>query len=469
MKVPSKVIQWKILRYVCAGALFAAFSAALLQSPLDKAVASPTAGNVAPKYKVDTTWPKRLPNNWLMGQVAGIAVDRDDNIWIVQRPRSLTSDEAGATGALPGTDTDAFGNPRPAGPLADCCYPAPSILKFDKKGNLLRAWGGPATGFQDPAWQWPENNCIAPACEWPVNEHGIYVDHNDFVYMAGNNGGATDFDAQVLKFSADGTFLLQIGDHAVNTNGSNDTNSCQGGTTPCLGRPADMEVDPETNELYIADGYLNHRIVVVDADTGAYKRHWGAYGQNPVDDAAANAMGPNNNPAPGTDPELFAPPHYRTPVHAVRITNDGLVYVADRVNNRVQVFDKNTVGVPCTPTGPGTCGFVAEKFVERDTLGPGSVWDLDTSPDKRQSLLFIPDGTNQYIWTLLRPSLHILARFGGNGRNAGQFHWVHNLALDSHGTIYTAEVDTGKRAQKFKPVGMRSDDDDDNNDRDDDN
>ncbi|MDH3671724.1 MAG: hypothetical protein OES46_11230 [Gammaproteobacteria bacterium] len=452
-------------QHLYLGAVIVAFLAAFgLWNPFAEEASA--AKHKAPGFKVDPSWPKRLPNNWLMGQIAGIAVDKDDNIWIVQRPRSLTSDEAGATDALPGTTppADAFGNARPAGSLADCCYPAPSVLQLDKKGNLLRAWGGPAEGFGDSAWNWPANTCIAPECEWPVNEHGIYVDHNMNVYIAGNAGG----DAQVVKFAADGTFLLQIGDEAVINMGSNDTNGCRGGT-PCLYRPADMEVDPKTNELYIADGYGNHRIVVVDADTGFYKRHWGAYGQKPVDDGASDAMGPNDNPAAGTDPEDFAPPHFRNPVHAVRISKDGLVYVADRPNNRVQVFDMSAGAADCIPAGPGSCGFLGEKFVERDTLGPGSVWDLDTSADKRQTFLFIPDGTNQYVWELLRSSLDILARFGGNGRHAGQFHWVHNLAVDSKGNMYTAEVDTGKRAQKFKSVGKRKDnggEDDDTDDSD---
>ncbi len=214
-------------------------------------------------------------------------------------------------------------------------------------------------------------------------------------------------------------------------------------------------MDPETNELYIADGYTNHRVIVVDAETGMYLRHWGAYGQNPVDDTGSNAMGSPTNPAPGTDPELFAPPHFRNPVHAVRISNDGYVYVADRTNNRIQVFDKETVGGPCpSPTGiPPDCGFLGEIFVERDTLGPGSTWDLEVSPDRQQKFLYNADGSNNYVWTLLRADGSILENFGRNGRSAGQFHWVHNLAVDSKGNMYTSEVSTGKRVQKFKCKG----------------
>lgn len=433
----------KGLRYAYAGAVGAALVVALgLWNPFTEEVTAKRPH--APEFKVDPDWPKRLPNNWQIGQVPGIAVDKDDNIWIVHRQRSMTGDELGATPATVDTngdgipDADAFGNSRPQGSISDCCLPAPAVLQFDKKGNLLRSWGGP----------FDTGRCVAPACEWPVNEHGIFVDHNMNVWLAGQAGG----DNQVLKFSADGTFLLQIGQadptrtgparEAIRT--SNDTNGARNGT-PLLGRPADMEVDPETNELYIADGYLNLRILVVDAATGMYKRHWGAYGQNPVDDGNFGAYIKNQAPAP----------HFRNPVHAVRITNDGLVYVADRVNDRIQVFDKQTVGQPCTPAGPGTCGFITEFFVATDTLGPGSTWDLDVSVDKRQSCIHNADGSNNHVQTLLRETGSILDILGTNGRNAGQFHWVHNLAVDSKGTLYTAEVDTGKRVQKFEHKGPK--------------
>lgn len=430
----------------------------------------------APAFRVDPFWPKPLPNNWLIGQVGGIAVDRNDNIWILQRPRSLTSDEAGATDAVAelcddGTDAvggvcgdgstpvpvDTYGNPRPAGPLSDCCVPAPSVMQFDKKGNLLQAWGGPEGS--DPRWGWPPANCVAPDCEWPAGEHGLYVDDNDFVYVGGNgfgNGsrasGRNDrgWDGQVLKFAADGTFLLEVGAAGATAAASNDTSGGKGGT-PQLWRPADMEVDPATNDLYIADGYGNHRVVVVDADSGLYLRHWGAYGQNPVDDAAADAVGPYSEDRDAG----VTPANFRNPVHCVRIAKDGKVYVCDRPNDRLQVFDKAVAGLPCDNPGMtvGQCGFLGEKAIEADTLGPGSVWDLDTSADRRQSCLHNVDGTNQRIHTLNRATLDIVAQFGRNGRSAGQFHWVHNLAVDSRGDMYTAEVDTGKRAQRFKRVG----------------
>lgn len=352
------------------------------------------------EFRVDANWPKPLPNNWLLGQVAGIAVDRNDHIWIIQRPGSLTPDEAGLAQ-----------NP----PRSECCLPAPSVMKFDREGNLLLAWGGAA----DPGFL--TDRCTpARGCEWPTNEHGIFVDHNMNVWIAGN--GANNH--QVLKFSADGTFLLQVG-KAGTTGGSNATT---GGlnNTPLLGQPADIEVDPSNNEAYIADGYQNKRVVVVDGDTGRYLRHWGAYGAAPVD----------ADPGPFVAGQAPAR-QFRNPVHCVRITNDNLVYVCDRVNNRVQVFQKN-----------GT--FVREFFIAANTLGNGSTWDLDVSPD--QMRMYDADGENNKVWILNPQAGTVTGSFGRHGRYAGQFHWVHNLAVDSQGNIYTAEVDTGKRAQKFMPA-----------------
>jgi hypothetical protein len=355
----------------------------------------------APDFKVDAEWPKTLPNQWLFGQVAGIAVDRQDTIWLIQRPRTLTEDEAGAAQTPP---------------RSECCVPAPAVMQFDVRGNLLRAWGGPA----DPGFL--TTRCTpAMGCEWPTNEHGIFVDHNDNVWIAGNGAG----NHQVLKFTRDGTFLLQIGKAGV-TGGSNNTNGSPN-RTPLLGQPADIEVDPTNNEAYIADGYQNKRVLVVDGNTGLYKRHWGAYGSVPSD----------ADPGPyvaGSQPA----PQFRNPVHCVRITNDGMVYVCDRVNNRIQVFQKNGV-------------FLKEMFLDRATLGNGSAWDVDVSPDSRQRWLYNADGENNKVWILERLSGLLADTFGRNGRYAGQFHWVHNLAVDSRGNIYTAEVDTGKRAQKFTP------------------
>jgi DNA-binding beta-propeller fold protein YncE len=333
-----------------------------------------------PRFEVDASWPKTLPNKWIMGQAAGVAVDAQDHVWVVQRPKTLTDDEKAAS----------FDPPR-----TKCCVPAPPVLEFDQDGNLVQAWGGPGQGY-----------------EWPQNEHGIYIDPKGFVWLASNG----ENDGQILKFTRDGKFVLQIGKQGPQTN-SLDTSR--------LGRPANVTVDPEANEVYVADGYYNHRIIVFDADTGAFKRQWGAYGKPPTDEKL-----PPYNPA-AVPAQQFA-----NPVHCVRIARDGLVYVCDRANDRIQVFRKD-----------GT--FVKEFFVEKNTLANGSVWDLEIWPDASETFLINADGANNEVRTLVRETGETIGAFGRNGRQAGEFHWVHNLAIDSKGNVFTTEVDTGKRAQKF--------------------
>ena len=343
-----------------------------------RAVSEETDG--VPVFKVDPFWPQPLPDDWLIGEVGGVAVDSRDHIWIVQRPGSLSEAELGAVQDPP---------------QSICCRPAPAAMEFDADGSYVQGWGGPGEGY-----------------EWPATEHGIFVDYKDNVWVAGNGPD----DHQVLKFSRDGTFLLQIG-HAGKTGGSNHTEY--------LGRPADIYVEPEANEVYVADGYLNRRVIVFDADTGEYKRHWGAYGEKPDDTDLGQY-----------DPDAPAVKQFRNPVHAVRISDDGFVYVADRVNKRIQVFQTDG-------------SFVKEVFIDKKTLGSGSAWDVDLSPDEEQTILYNPDGTNQQMWMLLREDLTILGTFGRRGRMAGQFHWVHNVAVDSHGNVYTGEVNQGRRVQKF--------------------
>ena len=319
----------------------------------------------------------------MVGQVSGVAVDRQDHVWIIHRPKSLTPSEAGATQSPP---------------IADCCTPAPPVLEFDRDGRVLRAWGGPSTEYH-----------------WPESEHSIYVDRSDNVWV-GSNGPS---DHVVLKFSTDGRLLLQIG-LAGKTGGSNDV--------ALLGAPAAIEVDDAANEVYIGDGYVNRRVIVFDATTAAYKRHWGAYGQQP------------NDVDPGPyDPA--APPNqqFGTPVHAVRIAHDGLVYVADRSNNRIQVFHKNG-------------RFINEAFVAKNTRGIGSVWDIAFSGDPAQQYLYVADGTNHKVWIIARADMRIVGAFGRGGRNAGYFGWVHNIAVNSSGDVFTSEVATYGRVQKFIPL-----------------
>jgi hypothetical protein len=348
--------------------------------------AAERAGGV-PQFQVDPFWPKPLPNNWILGQVAGVAVDKRNHIWIVHRPATLSDREVGAEQ-----------NP----PYSKCCYAAPPVLVFDESGNLIRSWGGTGPGY-----------------DWPEVEHGILVDDDDFVWLAGN--GAKD--AQVLKFTLDGRLVMQIG-KAGQSRGSNDTAN--------LGRPADVAVDLAAREVYVADGYGNRRVVVFDSETGAYKRHWGAYGKRPSDEKM-----------PAYDPAAAPSAQFGSPVHCVRFSTEGLVYVCDRINDRYQVFRRD-----------GT--FVSEHFFERNTRLNGSVSDLVLSPDREQKFIYMVDGVNNELRIIDRKSNETLARVGRPGRFAGQFHVVHNVAVDRQGNVYTTEVNTGQRVQRFRRLDAQN-------------
>jgi hypothetical protein len=353
---------------------------ALLAATIGLALAAALPARAeGPEFTVAPSWPKPLPNNWILGQVAGIAVDAQDHVWIIQRPGSLTDDEKGA--AL-------------TPPRSKCCVPAPPVIVFDSDGNVLKSWGGKGAGY-----------------DWPSNEHGIRIDTAGNAWIGGN--GMTD--GMALKFTGDGKFLMQLGKAATLT-GSTDTTQ--------LGRPADFAIDPRTGDLFIADGYFNHRVIVFDANTGAFKRQWGAYGKPPGDQ-----MLPNYNPTS---------PQFANPVHCVKLANDGLVYVCDRSNNRLQVFRTD-----------GT--FVREFAYETKSQGSGSVWDLALWPDRNQTYLVMVDGTNNEMRVIRRGDGVVVGTYGRPGRPAGAFHWVHNIAIDGRGNVYTTEVDTGKRVQKWTP------------------
>jgi hypothetical protein len=367
------------LAATCAAAALAALIAGCAAPSTSAA-----PGDAVPRYRVDPSWPAPLPNGWILGQVSGIATDADDHVWVLQRPASLTEDERGATLS-----------PR----QSTCCAPAPPVLEFDAAGKLLRSWGGPGAGYS-----------------WPQNEHGIHVDANGYVWITGNGSD----DGQVLKFTRDGRFVMQIGKVGPQTGNADLTR---------LGQPAGIEVDVPAHELYVADGYYNKRVIVFDSDTGAYRRHWGAYGKPPSD-----ADKPNTRRLAPPTPEQFA--QFGNPVHCVRVAKDGLVYVCDRLNNRVQVFQKDG-------------RFVKEFSVESRTAGNGSVWDIVFSRDPGQRWLLMADGRNNQVHVVARESGAVQGEIGRPGRYAGEFHWVHDLAIDSRGNLYAGEVDTGKRAQKF--------------------
>jgi hypothetical protein len=367
-----------------------------------------TRGAQAPVFTVDPLWPKPLPNHWVLGSVTGVAVDSQDHIWITHRGAdSLGNNEKGAI----------------LSPPTGCCVPAPQVLEFDQAGNLLSHWGGPGQGF-----------------DWPQSTGGIAVDHKGNVWIAAAGqpegaaarpagapaaGGARPAapkpqDAHVLKFSRTGQFLLQIG-HA----GKPESSDSKTG----LNRPAAVRVDAATNEVYVADGIGNHRVVVFDADTGAYKRHWGAYGEKP-DDGSLGAYDPNASPAK----------QFRT-VSCAAISKDGLVYVCDRQNDRIQVFQKDGK-------------FLKEAFVSKTTLGDGSVWDIAFSSDPQQRFIYVADGHDKKVFVLRRDTLDVVSSFGDGGRLAGQFYGVGSIAVDSKGNVYTGETYEGKRVQKFVYKGM---------------
>jgi DNA-binding beta-propeller fold protein YncE len=421
----------KTKRHLLVGVTFLVLLAALAlgQRVLQRGAATEAAGVQAPVFEVDPLWPKPLPNHWILGNTIGVSVDGQDHVWIIHRKGSLEPKEVYATTDPPG---------------ASCCVPAPPILEFDQAGNLIRHWGGPGEGY-----------------EWPESNHGITVDYKGNVWIGGNGrgqppgargeaaggrGGQTAargqqpaqqgappnesqtagvqgyfHDSMIMKFTQDGKFLMQIG-KVGQSKGSNDVEN--------LRLPAKIFVDKDTNEVYVADGYGNHRVIVYDAETGKYKRHWGAYGNKPDD---AN-LGPYNPDAPPAQ-------QFRNPVHCAELSKDGLLYVCDRVNDRIQVFKKD-----------GT--FVKEVFIAKRTLGDGSVWDVAFSKDPQQKYIYLADGANEKIYVIQRDSMEILTSFGDGGRQPGQFYAVHSIATDSKGNIYTTETYRGQRVQRFLYKGL---------------
>ena len=362
----------------------------------------------APTFEVERLWPKPFPvaKKWILGSVSGVAIDAQDHIWVVHR----------------GVDSLQMMEKGPAlEPWASmCCYAAPQILAFDAAGNLVTNWE-------------PKD---AKGYDWPANPAGIAVDAKGNVWVAGGlatsslapagrggrggpGGGRGEgpppppADAQVLKFDKTGKFVLQIGKTGQAGNNDSQTN---------LNRPAGVAVDDAASEVYVADGFGNRRVAVFDANTGAFKRAWGAYGEKP-----------NDENLPPYDPNAAPVRQFRT-VSCVKISKDGMVYVCDRQNDRIQVFSKDGK-------------FQREAFVSKTTTGDGSVWDIAFSPDQKQ--LYVADGHDKKIWILDRASLNTVGSFGSGGRYPGQFYGVGSVAVDSKGNVYTGENLEGKRVQKF--------------------
>jgi hypothetical protein len=355
-----------------------------------------------PRYKVDASWPKQLPNNWILWNSTGLVVDKNDRIWVINRPRQVSMADAGAAQTPP---------------ISECCIPAPSLVQFDVQGNLLKSWGGPG---------------YVP--DWPILEHGLFIDKEGNFWIGGTfeRGANLDLlaapipkpkellgDRHVLKFSPDGKQLLMIG-HPSNAPTNNQD-------ATILGAPSEMFVDDEAHEVYIADGYQNRRVVVYDSNTGAFKRGWGAYGM-PLSQI-------DNGRPPAHDPALPAK-QFRGSVISIDISVDGLVYVGDRGDDRIQIFTKEGK-------------FVKEFLVHPKTLSTGSVWSTMFSRDPKQKYLFVADGVNGKIWILNRDDGKEVGSIGHKGHQAGQFDQVERMALDSQGNLYVTEVAPNTRLQKF--------------------
>ncbi len=388
------------MRIVTSLAIIAAAVLAAVHGYRNDVAAQARLAVDAPYFEVDPFWPKPLPNHWLLGSTIGVDVDERDHVWIIHRSSATLNDNERGLELKP--------------PTGECCAGAPPVLEFDAAGNLLSSWGGPAQGY-----------------EWPSSNHGITIDHKGNVWIGGN--GAED--SQVLKFDRAGKFLMQVGRAAARrgppdaagrptfVGNSNDQVS--------FGRVAKIFVDPRENEAYLGDGYLNKRVAVIDADTGALKRYWGAYGNKPDD---AN-LGPYRPDAPPAQ-------QFRNPVHCADMSVDRLVYVCDRQNNRLQVF---------RPDGT----FVREGFFAKGSLSEGAVWDIAFSADPQQRFIYLADGRNMKIRVVLRDTLEELTNFGDGGRQPGQFFGVHSIATDSRGNLYTTETYEGKRVQRFVYKGLR--------------
>ena len=362
-------------KYSCFIAATLAVCTVLLAGPAERALSAQSTA--APRFQVDPSWPLELPNNWILGSVTGVYVDSRQHVWVTHLPETLTEEELGLV-------------QKP--PFGECCQAAPTVLELDPQGKVVSSFGD---GSQDVS-------------QWPRNPHGIFVDHNNFVWVG------THMHHRVMKFTREGKHVLTIGTMDKNE-GSNDTT--------LMGGPAGIWVDPKTNEAFIADGYRNRRVVVVDGATGKYLRHWGAYGK-PPDDTQKNANDPKT------------PNQQFSTVHGITGSRDGRIYVADRRGNRLQVFDQK-----------GT--YITEKIIAPETRASGSAFVPVLSPDTNQQWLYLADGTNHKVWILRRSDLEVVGTFGHGGRHVGQMLRPHGMSVDSRGNLYVGEASTGRRVQKF--------------------
>lgn len=357
---------------------------------------SPAQGGI-PTFQADPTWPK-LPNNWVLGEVSSVAVDKRDHVWVLHRPRTVPPELQSRA--------------------------APAVLEFDANGTFVKTIAGPSDAY-----------------EWHDNEHGIFVDHKDRVWLGGNNPTTTSVskrsDDMLLTFTTGGKFLKQVG-RRDQSKGNKDTAN--------LKRPADFFVYQKTNEAFVADGYGNRRVLVLDADTGAFKRMWGAFSNEPLDPppAAPRPAGGSALTTPavreGPGPQQFGI------VHSLEVSNDGIVYVADRDNSRIQIFSMDGK-------------FQQQVFINRNEGGALTVASLAFSPDKQQEFMYVADQSNSHIHVVRRKTLEVVHSFGKRSAEPGDFQGLHHIATDSKGNIYTAEAQVGRRTQKLafkgKSTGTR--------------
>jgi DNA-binding beta-propeller fold protein YncE len=359
----------------------------IVDGPVSAQGSAPAAG--VPKFQADPSWPK-LPNNWILGEVSSVAVDRRDHVWVLHRPRTVPAEQQNRA--------------------------APAVLEFDPSGNFVKSIGGPADGY-----------------EWADNEHGIFVDHKDHVWFGGNNPTTTSVsqrsDDMLLKFTIGGKFVSQFGRRSQ-SGGNTDTKN--------LKRPADVFVYAKTNEVFVADGYGNRRVIVLDADTGAFKRMWGAFSNTPLEAGPRppTPAGPPATPREGPGPQQFGI------VHSLEVSNDGVVYVADRDNSRIQLFSLDGK-------------FQTQVFINRNEGATLTTAGLAFSPDREQQFMYVADQSNSHIHVVRRKTLEVVDTFGKRSAAPGDFQGLHHIATDSKGNLYTAEAQVGRRTQKLTYVGMK--------------
>ena len=366
-----------------------------LDDPVSDAVADAAPADVVPVYAHDPSWPPALPNGWIMGVPTSVSVDGRDHVWVLHRPRTVPEEERAQA--------------------------APPVIEFDADGAFVQAWGGPGDGY-----------------DWPDTEHGIFIDHETNVWITGINpragGNVSDrSDDMVLKFTTDGTPLFQVGGYDASGGNADPANPRQA---------ADVGVYPPTGEVFVADGYGNRRVWVLDAETGAFKRQWGAFGDEPID---AIPIGLASPPFAPPDPDATLETEGRGPdqfgiVHGIGVSNDGHVYVADRGNRRVQVF---------TVAGE----YVMQGFVNRPGPSANTTARVAFSADPGQRYIYTNDFGNGRVWILDRQTLETVGEFGSLGSEPGQFRNLHHIAVDSDNAVYTAEVGQNRRVQRFVVSG----------------